>query len=429
MRIESKVRALSPDVFIPVEITTREFAGHLLLAVELAARGRTAVVGHKSPVFRAMADAEHAGLLFYKNARRPPGTDSRHALVGLDPEAGIRYSNFGDFFAQRKILSRANPHQAQFCYGPDDYAYMRSFFPDLADTVHLAGAPRVSLWGPNGDKFYESATKEIRERYGDVILFASAGGFKDAPLGPRRNVEETWAVTEYAQHFFSMARAAARHGVSVVVRPHPMDSWVTWRNMASEIPGLTVDSTYDLAAWTRVAAAVVHPGTSSAAFEAVCAGTPAISTASNPATNVATTLSYISSSPEELLELLLRADTRDLPPLPSADALTILRQKLLHPIEGAASRVADVLDEVAPFSGRSGLRRSGLTRLRSLRHSIARRRAAPRELGSERPRPYKRDPLFLEEVERDVASCLTILGRSDDVRVREFAVDCFVLST
>lgn len=420
--------AISPDVFLPMEITAREHAGHLLLATELAARGRTAVVGNKGPVIRVMADAERPGLLFYKNARLPGWAEARHVLVGLDPEAGIRYPDFGDFFAHRKVLSREKPHLAQFCFGPDDHSYLTSHFPDLASTIHLTGAPRVSLWGADGDVFYERHGARIREHYGDVILFASAGGFKDAPLGPRRNVEETWAVTQYAQHFFDMARAATQLGASVVVRPHPMDSWATWIGMASDIPGLTVDSTYDLSAWTRVASAVVHPGTSSAAFEAVSAGTPAISTASNPTTNVATTLSHIASSADELVELLARAQAHDLAALPSPEAGAALRRKVLHPIEGAASRIADVLDEVIPFSGRSGLRRSARTRLRSLSRSMTRRRSVPRELGSAGPRPYKRDPLFLETVEQDVASCLRILGRTDDVRVRELGENCFALS-
>lgn len=423
-----RTTAISSDIFLPLEITAREYAGHLLLATELAERGRTAIIGSKGSVIRVMADAERPGLLFYKNSRLPAWVGTRHAHVGLDPEAGIRYSEFGDFFAHRQVLARDSHSLAQFCFGPDDHAYLTMHFPDLAGRIHLTGAPRVSLWGANGDVFYERHGTKIRERYGDVILFASAGGFKDAPLGPRRNIEETWAVTEYAEHFFKMARAATSLGASVVIRPHPMDNWETWLSMTSEIPGLTVDGAYDLSAWTRVAVAVVHPGTSSAAFEAVCAGTPAISTGSNPTTNVATTLSYVASGSDELLDLLARARARTLPPLPSSEADATLRRKVLHPIENSASRVADILDDVVPFSGGSGLRRSTRARLSSLRRSIARRNIVQRELGSEEPRPYKRDPLVLETVEQDVASCLTILGRTGDVQVRELDENCFSLS-
>ena len=90
---------VAPEVYFPIEIMSREYSGHLLLATELATRGRRAILGHKGPVAKVMRRASRGGLLFYKNTRLPSWSDDRHALVGQDPEAGISHADYADFYA------------------------------------------------------------------------------------------------------------------------------------------------------------------------------------------------------------------------------------------------------------------------------------------------------------------------------------------
>jgi surface carbohydrate biosynthesis protein len=419
---------VAPDVYFPIEIMSREYSGHVLLAVELAARGRTSIIGHKGPVARAMHETRQPGLLFYKNARLPGWADDRHALVGLDPEAGIVYLDFKDFFDVRSVMADASPSLAQFCFGPDDHEFLVRRFPTLSNRVHLTGAPRVSLWGDDGKIFHRNDIARIAEHFGHVLVFASSGGFTHERYVEHEGQEpqSIWSVADHAHHFFRMAEAAARaFEVPVVIRPHPSDSWVAWRKVAAAIPNLHVESGFDLAAWTRCAHAIVHPGTSTAAFESVSAGVPAISTGSSPeGPNAAGLISHTARDEQHLLELLANAITDDLPTFPSESAEATFRRKIRHPLDGAASRIADVLDAVVPYEGSSGIR---LPRRLRLPAFLRRGDAGP---SFDRPdvRPFKRDPIPLGRLERDVSRAAEVLGHPDRFRVRQLSADCFVIT-
>ncbi len=421
------VPTLAPDVYFAIEITSREYGGHLLLAAELAARGRVVVIGHKGAVMRAVGRARRPGLLFYKNARKPPW-ESRvdHAFVGLDPEAGIVYDDFADFYANRSFFSPDSSSRAQFCFGPDDHDFLLDRFPEHHARYHLTGSPRVSLWGADGDRFYAADTAQIRDHYGDVLLFTSSGGFTHEHYLRRRgqDPQKAWDEADHAHHFLSRVLAATdATDLSVVVRPHPSDSWDAWNRAVAASPRLAVDTTFDLSAWTRAAVAVVQPGTSTAAFEAACAGVPAISTESTPQqANAATRISHRRDTVEGVLEAIFAARLGHLATLPDEQAARLLTRKLFHPLEGAAQRVADIIDEVAPFDGASGLPR---TRLRGLLNR--RSRAETPRLGRTSVPPFKRDRILAERVERDVEAARQILGRQHAIRVRQIDDDCFVL--
>ena len=419
---------VAPDVYFPIEIVSREYSGHVLLAVELAARGRTSIIGHKGNVARAMYEAQRPGLLFYKNARLPGWADDGHALVGLDPEAGIVYVDFKDFFSIRQVMADESPSLAQFCFGPDDHDFLVGRFPALRDRVHLVGAPRVSLWGADGRIFYRDDISRISAHFGRVIVFASSGGFAHERYVERRGQEarSTWSAADHAYHFFRMAEAAARaFEVPIVIRPHPSDSWVAWRKVAESIPNLHVESGFDLAAWTRSAHAIVHPGTSTAAFESTSAGVPTISTVSSPeGPNAAGLISHAAHGEQHLLELLATAIADSLSTFPSESAEATFRRKIHHPLDGAASRVADVLDAVVPYEGSSGIR---LPRRLRLPAFLRRGDAGP---SFDRPdvRPFKRDPLPLGRIERDVSRAAEVLGHPDRFRVRQLSSDCFAIT-
>ena len=62
----------APDVYFPMEIIAREYAGHLLLAARLAGEGINVIIGHKVPVKSLTRSASEPGVIFYKSS--PPET-------------------------------------------------------------------------------------------------------------------------------------------------------------------------------------------------------------------------------------------------------------------------------------------------------------------------------------------------------------------
>ena len=424
---------IAPDVYFPLEIVTREYAGHLLLATELASRGRTAIIGHKGRVAEAMRNAERGGVLFYKNAHSPAWADDRHTLVGQDPEAGFAVLDYADFYnsSTRGDLAGSRS-RAQFCFGPDEYAFLTTQHPDRADRVFLTGSPRVSLWGRDGDAYFDRQTTAISDHFGAFALFASSGNamlLHAEELKKHGRTTDAWERREGAHRFLASARRAAENlAVPVVIRPHPLESWEAWHRLVAPVENLFLENVFELAAWTRAACAVVHPGESAAVLEAVVSGTPAISTAID---TTSLPISHEAADDDHLVELLRTAVAGELPSTVSPEADRILRGKVLHPVEGSARRIADVLDEILPSEGPSGLppRAAPVSeRLRTLTAALTSRRIDNEsQLGRKRPTAYKRPALTLEQVRRDVAAASRTLGMTQAINVSQYSRNCFVL--
>ena len=57
---------MNNGVFLPIEITKREYVSKLLLSIELIKKGMPVIIGHKSQVIKLALKAEQPGIFFNK---------------------------------------------------------------------------------------------------------------------------------------------------------------------------------------------------------------------------------------------------------------------------------------------------------------------------------------------------------------------------
>lgn len=419
------VRTSAPDVYMPIELTAREYAGVVRTAVELAARGLNVLFGYKKPVVPMMRAAERPGVFFYKGGINP-NNDSAAGIVGQDPEAGISWLDYANFYAARGLLNDLSQIDAQFCFGPDEYDFLCAAQPESSSRIFLTGSPRISLWGSEGDIFYEREVARVRKKYPRFVLFTSSGGIMhEHYLAPTSDGRTTWGSESDVDRFLRAAAFVADElGIQVVIRPHQSDSWLAYQEFARSHPGIAVEWAYDLSVWARSAIAVVHPGTSTAALEAVTTATPAISLGTGSAEQfVSSRISHVATTLERLEELLTASP--DLPTLPSEEARHLLERKILHPLEGAAARIADLVLERIAFDGPSALSARRSPRIVHPRTFVGNRRHP--QLGATLPPPFKRLPLNLVKVRRDVAAAHRIAGRPERLEVFEQAPNAYLV--
>ena len=401
------------------------------MAVELAARGVNAVIGHKPAVRKVMAAAARPGILFYKGGAAEGAwrSETEHIQVGLDPEAGIVYRRFEDFFDRRPLLHDLGSTAAQFCYGPDDHETFRRRVPELAHRFHLTGSPRVNLWGAAGDDYYAEDVRQIKERFGRFVLFASSGGFVHERYAKARRLttDQAWGASDVGRRLVQVAREVARMdtALNVVIRPHPSDSWNALRERTADTANIHVQSHRDLSAWIRASSLVVHPGGSTAALEAVSAGVPAVSISLAADTNVATDISHPAADAAKVLELHHRRLVGKLPTFPTEEAEILLRRKLLHPNEGAAKRIADVILREVPIDGPSGFP----TRAIRKRLCLASRDSKPPKIDwSDTSEPaFKRPDISAGSVEMSIEVLQRLIGTAASLHFSQTARNCFVI--
>jgi hypothetical protein len=94
---------MNNTVFLPIEITQREYASKLLLAIELIKKGMPVIIGHKSPVIKLALETKEPGIFFNKGTSAG-GFEHTHVL--------LKQKNFPDLQTFKpeleKVLGKEN---------------------------------------------------------------------------------------------------------------------------------------------------------------------------------------------------------------------------------------------------------------------------------------------------------------------------------
>ena len=438
------------EVYLPLEVVTREYAGKLLLALELANKGFRVILGHKEPVKKLAMNAPRPGVFFFKSVPRV-GDACFEAIRKLgfvtvvqDEEAGVAYADFGRFYELRPHLQRFNEHDAFFCWGLDDYDFLRCRHVDHAHKLFLTGSPRGFLWSKRENALLANETESFRRRYGRYILFVgnfvltnSARGDEHEVLsayqravGPAVPVEIMRSDIDLDRRLRRVFVQAAREvckalQLSVVIRPHPVEDWKNWQHEMNGCDGIHVETGGDLLSLIRAAEAVVQNGCTSA-IESRLAGVPVFALAESEADiqdrwcgTFANLIAKHAFGTEALIKLL--RDRQNVWAAFVAEVPdSVLDKKVLRSPEGAPRAIANVISTLA-FPARKSMGRKGMRSVNGIRK------------GKDGSRPSKlvqnkRREITLEAISSDIGRASSLLALERDFRVEPVATCCFAIS-
>lgn len=327
-----------PVVYFPVEITTREYAGHVVLGTHLAARGLRVVIGHREIVNSLVAAADTPGIVFFKGDEELRTLKNQYRnpkllFVGQDPEMGIVPPSFRDFYETRPVVQNVDTSSAYFCFGPEDFEFLSQRHPEAP--LHNLGSPRVWLWGPAGAHFFENEIERIRGRYGHFFLL----------------IDSSTASFELVSKAAELARAT---GCQVVIRPHPASNAGEYARRAATVKGVNVETAFELNAWIRSSSVTVALG-STASFEAWFADVPVISdyrlagdsTARSPQGLTPDLIALTPRLEESVFEAIPNARNRWDSHRARSDLAGVIARKVLEPEKIAVPAIADVIVDLA----------------------------------------------------------------------------------
>jgi surface carbohydrate biosynthesis protein len=291
-------------IYLVLEIAVRELYGHLLLAVLAASKGHQVVIGTNNDLwlYKRMKLLP-PGAYVVKNMNIPSQSEQiyRNFLNdGFDiycheAEASILWSDFEVFLKEYCIKSdQFFPFKGVFCWGERDYIEYTKMFSGNSDVFHITGSPRVDLWSSKFLKFWERDYTEALKPY---VLYISNNSWA---VGKRHwtkflaiqrdlellNSEENERNLYKAIHkdilmvenaVFSLRELSRKNkNVNFIIRPHPMDNEVNWRDAVGEYENIHVIYKDSITAWITGATALIHNSCTSA-IEAVIHGVPVIS--------------------------------------------------------------------------------------------------------------------------------------------------------
>jgi surface carbohydrate biosynthesis protein len=451
------------NVYIVVEVAARELEARLLLALVAAARGHDVLLGEVDP--RTAPEALPAGLFHDKSLT--PGQEMRrqvelaergHLISSQDEEHGLLQPDYGLFMERRFAPAALDVAARVLTWGPHDHAALTDGRPRHVERLRMTGSPRVDLWRP------EFAVHHRREPLPDVtgpyVLFANnfthllgmnrfttmvadkRGKYfegTDDPLERQWFVEMT-SQAERLHHVVASIRLLARSSpdLTVVVRPHPIESPAAWRDLIGPIPNVLVTKQGSISPWVRSAVAVVHTGDTTG-FEGAVSGVPLVSL--EPTEGIAVDLGHVTgrlgirveNARDVVAAVRAIRDGEDVRALMQPDAPAVLDARLAA-VTGrfASERIVDAWEELTvpavprmrPDRLRPGPFRVVEARARSVvRPAVHAVREVRRRLrdGADRDlfvTGHKFPPIDHTALERTAASLLATLGLSGTVDVR-----------
>jgi surface carbohydrate biosynthesis protein len=277
-------------LYLPIETIAREFNARMLLTREALSRGYCVVIGEKHNVFRA-AEILKSGVYFYKshaknNFPKEKSSGSRDfKFVSLDEEGLV-------FMDDDEYLLNSKPYELDhldiiFTWGFHQRDVLVEENPKLKDKTIPVGNPRFDLLRPELRVLYESESRRICQRWGKYILINT--NFVPGNLsrlygcsyvesrehqflniiGRYPSEEERDFIRAEARYYKKLFKqyvkmmkviSAEFPGMEFILRPHPSEDIINWREALKGIDNVSVIFKGNAADWILGALAVIHSG-------------------------------------------------------------------------------------------------------------------------------------------------------------------------
>jgi surface carbohydrate biosynthesis protein len=444
-------------LLLPCETRSRELDGKLLLACVAAERGFPCVVGSRTELHRA-AGRLPRGLYLAKDAsassRRMLGILARlgHRILASDEEGLVRYGP--EHYHRTRLSREALAHVSHLlAWGEADAALLAENEGARGIPVHVTGNPRVDLLRRELRGCFDDEVASIVQRFGSPLLvntnFAhlnhvvpglSSYGPRASRAARRRADPFTARLAEHRQALFERflefvpALARAFPMERIVVRPHPAESDLAWREAARGCPNVDVVREGSVVPWLLASRVLVHNGCTTA-IEAAVLGRPVVSfqPLRDPELDreLPDSLSHGAPDVPGAIRRVQAVLAGELGPRRDAPCEEALRRSLAA-LDGplAAERIADVLEgaeaQLPARPPRLAARLHG--RVHAGLRAALQRGIKARIPGHKNSAAYQRHrfpPLSLGEVRERLARLQKALGRFDGLRCAEFSPNVF----
>tara|TARA_Y100001958_G_C21227519_1_gene552964 strand:- start:293 stop:1672 length:1380 start_codon:yes stop_codon:yes gene_type:complete len=320
------------NIYINVEITSRELDSKLLLAAVAAANGHEVIVSDLESIIKGMNKGILAPGLFHtksltpadhKIARYKSIKDKGFIITSSDEEGGLDLDGYEEFYKTRFSDQMIGFASAVFGWGPDDVETLKKKYPNHSSKIFKTGAPRVDLWRSDLSDYWK-VPKEMPKKpfllissnlavvngyksfYETTKAREALGYFQRSPNLLKREFNR--ASEGYLKTLFFIEAieylANNNNGYDIVLRPHPSEDTEVWKTYLKNIPNVHVIREGSISAWVKNAFVIMHNGCTTA-IEATISKKPLITYMpletmfDNDPPNK---LGYRVQSPKELLE-------------------------------------------------------------------------------------------------------------------------------
>ncbi len=291
------------NIYLHVEISSRELDSKLLLATLAASRGHKVIVSDIIGIEKGVKNNVLAPGIFHtkslsahkiKISRHKTMIDKGFMITSLDEEGNLNDYGYDGDAKTRFSDQTIKQSTAVFGWGEDDVDTLKKVYPNHSHKIYKTGSPRADLWKPLFSDYWNIPSTVPNKPFlliscntgyanninpfGKLIKFENEmGRYQSNPKHLEMN------MGRYAEDFNKMLAyveaikhlSAHNNGYDIVLRPHPAEDIEAWKIILSEIPNVHVIRDGPIDAWVKKAFAVMH-NSCTTALEATISNKPLV---------------------------------------------------------------------------------------------------------------------------------------------------------
>ena len=283
-------------LILPIDIKSREMDARLLHAVMALDSGWRVITGSKTLINRSLWRMPRGVYLFSTMA---PGRLRIARCLRRMGFASQAWDEEGLIYGDREIYLRERISASTMALMDQIFAWGRAHAEDLADpareagkSVEVAGNPRLDLLHPELRSLYEEEAARLRRIHGDFILVTTNLSWANPHVIPREQKDLHEPATEkdgregarsYLEYQKRMLRAfrsalprLARTfpDTRIVLRPHPVESMDTWKELLAPFPNVRVVREGGVIPWILASRILLHSNSTTGLEARLLGGCP-----------------------------------------------------------------------------------------------------------------------------------------------------------
>tara|TARA_Y100000816_G_scaffold292631_1_gene289349 strand:+ start:7998 stop:9368 length:1371 start_codon:yes stop_codon:yes gene_type:complete len=291
------------NIYIDVEIRSRELDAKLLLGVLAASRGHKVLVSHLSEILLGFKTGILAPGIFHTTNLAPTAQKiSRHEsilkkgsiITSMDEEGGLPDRGYDKFAKVRYSDRTIEQSAAVFGWGSEDTESLKKIYKKYSSKIHSTGSPRADLWKTNFINYWGFPKNMPKRPY----LLVSSNMYSISNVTPFYKYYKYLKDSGYSKldpdFFLNQFKMAAEdshktgafinainylannnNGFDIVLRPHPVENVEAWKVFLEGIDNVYVIHKQSITPWVNNAFAIMHNGCTTA-IEATISGKPVI---------------------------------------------------------------------------------------------------------------------------------------------------------
>jgi len=290
------------NLYLAIEVSSRELDSKLLLAVLAASRGHEVILSSITEIIFGLKKNKLSPGIFHTKSLTPSKKkieyhqyiiDNGSIITSMDEEGGFLLKNQTEFIKKRFSQKSVDQVSAVFGWGRDVDLLKSEYFKS-SHKFFKTGSPRIDLNKSILNSYWPKPKKIPKRPYlllssnfnctynrpfYEVINKFKVSGFYERYPDLFRNQFEQYSEEFLMLYAFIEAIkniAEKSDGFDIVVRPHPREPIEAWKIFLEDVPNIHIIKDDAIMPWIKNAFALMHNGCSTA-VEAAVAGIPVIS--------------------------------------------------------------------------------------------------------------------------------------------------------